>query len=376
MNGVFIRGQIFAVLFALVSSVISSVGLAEGVQDLKIYTGSGAYKISQTKAFFEPFEKTTGTKIEVFSEHNGLDLLKNWFGQSSAHGDVINLTSYEAEQACDKGWLVSFQEQDIAPGADGSPIMKDFLGNSLMDCAVPNVAWSALMVVKHTKFDKQKPRSWADFFNAKKFAGQRSLKKSARFTLEMALLADGVAPSQIYDELATIKGQKRAFGKLDTIKDLIVWWETGQQAIDNLGLKDVSMGTSTNGRLFNAMIADGLDVTLVWQGQIYDYDYWGIPLKTAHRDQAMAFVKFATTPEQLAAQSSWMPYGPMRASALKFVKEHEIGKMHMAPYLTTTKAHFRKALKFEESWWRSEAGQEVEKRFESWLNGSVSWPEE
>ncbi len=376
MNGVFSRGQIFAVLVVLFSSAISSVSSAEGAQDLKIYTGSGAYKVSQTKAFFEPFEKTTGTKIEVFSESNGLDLLKNWFGQSSAQGDVINLTSYEAEQACDKGWLVSFQEQDIAPGADGTPIMKDFLGNSLMDCAVPNVAWSALMVVKHTKFNKQKPRSWADFFNAKKFSGQRSLKKSARYTLEMALLADGVAPSQIYDELSTVKGQKRAFAKLDMIKDSIVWWETGKQAIDNLGLKDVSMGMSTNGRLFNAMIADGLDVTLVWQGQIYDYDYWGIPLKTAHRDQAMAFVKFATAPEQLAAQSSWMPYGPMRASALKYVREHEIGKMHMAPYLTTTKAHFRKALKFNESWWRSEDGQQVEKRFADWLNGTVSWPEE
>ncbi len=372
MNGVFFRGQVFAVFCVL----FSSVGLAEDTQDLKIYTSSGAYKISQTKAFFEPFEKTTGTKIEVVSDANGLDLLKTWVSQSSSEGDVINLTSYEAEQACDKGLLVSFQEQDIAPGADGSPIMKDFLGNSLMDCAVPNVAWSALMVVKHTKFEKQKPRSWADFFNAKKFSGQRSLKKSARFTLEMALLADGVAPSQIYDELSTVKGQKRAFGKLDIIKDLIVWWETGQQAIDNLALEDVSMGTSTNGRLFNTIIADGLDVTLVWQGQIYDYDYWGIPLKTAHRDQAMAFVKFATAPEQLAAQSSWMPYGPMRASALKFVKEHEIGKMHMAPYLTTTKAHFRKALKFEERWWRSKAGQEVEKRFEEWVNGSISWPEE
>ena len=35
--------------------------------------------------------------------------------------------------------------------------------------------------------------------------------------------------SQVYDVLATEEGVARAFAKLDTIKDDIVWWEAGAQ---------------------------------------------------------------------------------------------------------------------------------------------------
>lgn len=351
----------------------SAVTVAELGASLKIYTGSGAYKISQTKAFFQPFETNTGTKIEVLSEEPILDLLKGWRSKAKAGADVINLSSYEADVACDAGYLIALTETDIAPGANGERIDQDFLDNSLRDCAVPTVAWSALMVVKQTKFAKQKPRGWADFFNVKKFKGKRSMRKSAQHSLEIALLSTGVPANEIYELLESVKGQKQAFAQLDKIKDEIVWWKKSAASITNLNSDDVSMGMAFNGRLFHAMIADGLDVTLVWQGQIYDFDYWGIPLNSVNQDRALAFVKFATSPQQLAAQSNWMPYGPMRASSLKFVKEHSIGKMHMAPYLPTTKAHFRKALKFNEGWWRSQKGQLLEKRFADWLKGTLSF---
>jgi len=375
MRGTYPQLLAIAALSILFVGGINTVTYADLGANLKIFTGSGAYKISQTEAFFKPFEKQTGTKIEVRSGPNPLELLKNWNKDIKAKGDVINLTSYEAQEACDAGYLMTFNAQDISLDAKETPITQDFLANSLFDCAIPTVAWSALMVVKQSKFKKAKPRVWADFFNPKKFSGKRSLKKSAQHTLEMAIMADGVPANEVYEVLSTIEGQKRAFAQLDKIKDLITWWETGDQSIKNLSQDDVSIGTAYNGRLFNAMIGDGLDVTLVWQGQIYDYDYWGIPHNTPHRDQAVAFVKFATSPQQLAAQSSWMPYGPMRTSSLSFVKEHSIGKMHMAPYLPTTKAHFIKALKFQERWWRSNDGLEAQKRFTNWLQGSLVWPD-
>ena len=40
------------------------------------------------------------------------------------------------------------------------------------------------------------PKSWADFWDVKKFPGTRGLRRSAKYTLEIALLADGVAPGE------------------------------------------------------------------------------------------------------------------------------------------------------------------------------------
>lgn len=373
MGGINFRVAAYTLFGSLFLGGFTSMANAQDEASLKIFTGSGAYKISQTKAFFLPFETKTGIKVISESKTEILDLLKEWNDLTNSEADVVNLSSYEAEQACDAGHLLTFNETDIAPGANGESIAKDFLDHSLMDCAVPSVAWSALLVVKHSKFAKKKPRVWADFFNLKKFKGKRSMKKSAQHSLEMALLSLGVPASDVYETLETKVGQKRAFAQLDKIKDNIVWWENSSDAIANLNLEDVSMGLAYNGRLFHSIIADGLDVTLVWQGQMYDYDYWAIPSNTANRDEAMAFVKFATAPKQLAAQSNWIAYGPMRASSLSFVKEHSIAKMHMAPYLPTTKAHFKKALKFNESWWRTDVGQAVEKQFADWLDGSLKF---
>ncbi|GAA6211660.1 ABC transporter substrate-binding protein [Hyphomicrobiales bacterium 4NK60-0047b] len=354
----------------------SSQSYAETSPQLKISTWAGAYKISQEKAFFGPFSTKTGTKIAVSTHKKPLDLLKQWKESESQSHDLIDLSSFEAEQACDAGYLLSLNEEEIAKGANGERIEKDFMSNSLIDCAVPSVAWSALMVVKNGAFKKKKPRSWADFFNLKRFPGKRSMKKSARYSLETALLAGGVKAEDLYYNLGTIAGQKRAFKKLTSLKDNIVWWETSNDAINNLKMSDTVMGLAFNGRLFNSIIGDGLDVTLIWQGQLYDLDYWAIPSNAKNRPGALAFINFATAPKQLAEQSKWMPYGPMRVSSLKFIGKHNIANIHMAPYLPTTKAHFQRAIKFNEGFWESSKGKELEDRFKAWLDGSLSWPEQ
>ncbi len=369
-------------LFALLASfcvslllVFASPSFAEPSSQLKVSTFGGAYKASQEKAFFAPFTEKTGTKIDVSTHKKPLQLLKNWKENSNKSSDLIDLSSYEAEQACDAGYLISLDESEISKGPNGLSIQADFMSNSLIDCAVPSVAWSALMVVRNGTFKKKKPRNWIDFFNIKRFPGKRSMKKTARYSLETALLAAGVKADDLYFQLSTINGQKRAFKKLSSLKDNIIWWETSKDAIANLKNEDVVMGLAFNGRLFNSIIGDGLDVTLIWQEQLYDLDYWAIPSNTNNRSAALEFINFATSSKQLAEQSKWMPYGPMRQSSLKYIGKHDIANIHMAPYLPTTKAHFRKAIKFNESFWHSAKGKELEERFKNWLDGSLTWPE-
>jgi len=86
----------------------------------------------------------------------------------------------------------------------------------------------------------------ADFFNTKKFPGKRGLRKSPKANLEMALVADGVAAADVYDVLATSEGVDRAFAKLDSIKDSVVWWESGAQPPQLVGAynsdPDLEMG--------------------------------------------------------------------------------------------------------------------------------------
>ena len=52
-------------------------------------------------------------------------------------------------------------------------------------------------------FTKAAPSQVANLLDIKRFPGKRALPNSARRTLEIALLADGVEPANVYTELAT-----------------------------------------------------------------------------------------------------------------------------------------------------------------------------
>ena len=88
--------------------------------------------------------------------------------------------------------------------------------------------------------------------------------------LEFALLADGVPSEQVYEVLSTQEGLDRAFRKLDTIKDQVVWWEAGAQAPQLLADGEVAMSTAYNGRIFNAQVLENQPFVIVWDGQILD----------------------------------------------------------------------------------------------------------
>ena len=82
------------------------------------------------------------------------------------------------------------------------------------------------------------PKTWADLFDAEKFPGKRTFYKwSAPGVIEAALLADGVAPDKLYP-----LDLDRAFKKLDTIKDDIIWWIGGAQSQQLLASAEAPFG--------------------------------------------------------------------------------------------------------------------------------------
>lgn len=72
--------------------------------------------------------------------------------------------------------------------------------------------------------------SWSDFWNIARHPGKRALPLSPRLTMEVALLADGVKPHDIYHELATDEGVSRALKKLDQIRPYLTWWRDARDA--------------------------------------------------------------------------------------------------------------------------------------------------
>ncbi len=118
--------------------------------------------------------------------------------------------------------------------------------------------------------------------------------------LEFALLADGVAKERVYEVLSTQEGLDRAFRKLDTIKDEVVWWEAGAQPPQLLADGEVVMSTAWNGRIFNAQVLEGQPFVIVWDGQIMDRGQLVVVADTPKLDDALRFVRHAARSESMA----------------------------------------------------------------------------
>jgi putative spermidine/putrescine transport system substrate-binding protein len=210
------------------------------------------------------------------------------------------------------------------------------------------------------------PTSINDVFDLEKYPGKRSLEKRAVNNMEWALLADGVPSDEVYDVLSTDAGVKRAFAKLDTIKDSVVWWEKGAQTPQLLADGEIVMGSTYNGRLFSLIVEEKQPVAMMWDWQVYDLDGWVVPKGTKNKAEVMKYLKFATDTQRLADQSKYISYGPARASSAPLVGKHAALGIDMGPHMPTAPANAKNTLLYNIEFW-ADNNDDLNEKFYAWL---------
>ncbi len=331
---------------------------------LKIGTWAGAYGQAQERALFRPFVERHGYQIESVAYDGDYQALEAQ--ADDPKWSLVDLNGDAMKRACEEDRLEKLDTDVVEAAPDGTPLSQDFLPGAIHPCGIGSVAWSAVIVYDNRIATT--PASIEDVFDTVKIPGKRLFPKQPRYSLELALMADGVAPDQVYAVLQTPEGQDRAFAKLSSIKDDIVWWEKPSEVFGRIADKDAVMGLGFNGRAFMAIMAAKQPLEILWDRQIYSYDYWAIPRGAPFQQAAKAFIRFATSPGPLAEQARWIPYGPARRSAAAQVGEHPELRLDMKPYLPTSEQNFVQALNFDGAFWRANEAA-LEERFAVWIEG-------
>lgn len=342
---------------------------------LSVATWGGAYEQSQEIAYFEPFAKETGTSIATQIYDGSLAKIKALIGGDSSPVDVVDLSSSALGSLCNDGLLETIEASSLGAAPSGESAEQDFFSGGLSSCGVASVAWSTAIAFDRKAFTKAQPTQIADLLDLKRFPGKRALPNGPRYTLELALLADGVDPAEVYNQLATPEGVDRAFKALDKIKNDTFWWDSAQEPISWLLEKKAVMAAGYSGRIFRAAVGDSKRFGVIWDGQVYDLDLWAIPKGAKNKDGAKRFIVFASDPARLAAQAELIAYGPMRKSALQLVGKNPVINVAMKDFLPTSPDNFKKALRFDDAWW-STHGEELTKRFQDWRGPGDGKPHE
>jgi putative spermidine/putrescine transport system substrate-binding protein len=352
---------------ALITSAVSAAVIAGSVQAASITAVSwgGAYTKSQVEAYHKPWAAATGNTIVSEDYSGGLAEVKAQVEAGNVTWNLVDVELSDAVRGCDEGLFESIDASILPDGADGSSAADDFLPGTVTDCAVGNIVWSTIVAYDGSKMSGV--ATMADFFDTAKFPGKRGLRKGPKPNLEMALMADGVPAKYVYALLNTDAGIQMAFDKLDTIRDSVIWWEAGAQPPQLLADGEVAMTTAYNGRIFNAVAAEGKPFEIMWDGQVWDLDLWVIPKGAPNMAETLDFLKFSTGTQALADQASWISYGPVRKSSAALVGSyHNQPDLDMAGHMPTAPENFGNALQNNFEFWADNQDQ-LNERFNAWL---------
>jgi putative spermidine/putrescine transport system substrate-binding protein len=333
---------------------------------LTVTTWPGFYGRAQETALMRPYANSHRVDVHIALYDGGLTGLRRAVASRAYGGDVIDFELPDAIEACDAGLLEPIDQGKLPPGADGAAAGRDFVPGALGRCWVGNVVYSRL--IAYAPGAGPAPRSVADFFDLAKFPGRRALARgSAKYNLELALLADGAKPGEVYALLATDAGVARALHKLDSIRNAILWYDGTDEAPALVESGQARFALLPNNAIYDAA-THHKRLTALWDGQLYEFDVFGVPKGDPRRDRAMDFIRFATGSAPLAAMAGWVPYGPARRSSLALVGKNPDLGIAMRPFLPTEPAHFRTAFAVDDAWWQAH-DTAIEMRWQDWLAG-------
>ena len=329
---------------------IAATAALPAMAQLTVVNFGGANGAAQRKAYVEPYEKSTGNKVTVV-EYNGEQAkIKAMVEAKKVSWDVVEVESPDVNRGCDEGLFEKMDWSKLGNKADFQPA-------AVHECGVGAFVWSTVMAYNADKL-KTAPTSWADFWDVKKFPGKRGMRKGPRYNLEFALMADGVAPADVYKVLATKDGQERAFRKMTELKPQIQFWEAGAQPPQFLVAGDVVMTTAFNGRI-DAAQREGKNLAISWTGGIYDLDFWVIPKGAPNKEAGMKFIAMASSADEQSDYARLISYGPTNNKALSKLDARVQG------LLPTSASNSKSSVQFNIRFW-ADQGEALEKRFAAW----------
>ena len=343
------KNTAYFIVAAIIVAIVVGVFLenqngASKQKSLTIVSFGGAYQAAQRKAYMEPYSQQSGTQI-VEGEYNGeYGVISQRSTSTKGSWDVVSVESAPALRGQQEGIFAPIPKRVY----DGLPIIDAARRTS----AAGHLLFSTILGYRMDL--KEKPTSWKDFWDLEHYPGKRGLRNNPRGTLEIALVADGISPNDLYP-----LDVERALSKLDTIREDIVFWESGAQPIQLLANEAVVMTSVYNGRIWDAKVNEKLPFGWILSGGLLEVEYWVVPKNSDNKEKAFDFIRFSLQSGAQAEFANIIAYIPTNSSAMSAVS----ADIKMA--MPDTQASGDQVI-VNAQWWSANQ-EKVSARWEAWL---------
>ena len=306
----------------------------------------GAFSEAFKAAFLDPFAKETGIETVVAGPPDFAKIRAMVRTRSVEWDLVVPLPIWQAVGEKDGLWEPV--DYSIVDMTNVVPVAKRE-GGVGFDIISGGICW---LETRNGGAGKH-PETFTEFFNFEAIPGRRGLRPREFETLELALLADGVPPSQIYP-----LDVERAFRVLTRVKPRISHWiEATQQTISLVQQNECDFTYTYNGRVFAAR-QGGIPMGFSLKQNINSMDYLCIIKGSKNKDAAMRFLAYMMRPERQADFASRTAYACTNTKALALLSP---AVKEFLPKLDNPNSIY-----IDLEFWR-DRHVEIEKRFKEWL---------
>jgi len=343
------RGFMKTALYATVS--VSAIGAMAGKayaaadlsgREMVFASWGGSYQGAQEAAYCNPFMKSSGATVIQDGPMSG-SKLRTMVEAGAPVWDVVDVTDtflFANEE------LFEDLDFDIV---DASALDQSYVHPKGIGCIV----WSYNIGFNTDVVGDDAPQSWADVFDVAKYPGKRALRDRVYPMMEIALMADGVAAEDLYP-----LDVDRAFAKLDTIKDDVIWYSSNSVSQQLFVDGEVGVGVILNGRAFDVN-QKGAPVDISWNQNIRSIDYLVIPKGAPNAEVAQHFMTATADADNQALMANTLAYAPVNPAAFADVKPEVL------PWLATSEENQAKGFLIRADYWRDNLA-ELTERWNEW----------
>jgi putative spermidine/putrescine transport system substrate-binding protein len=338
------RGSLAVAVAAALSAAACGGGGGGDGDTITFVSWGGAYQDAQTAAYLDDYEAETGVTVRQDGPTDYARII-SMVEAGEVTWDVVDIEG---------NFGIGDSTQYLEP-IDYSVVPGDEILEGLADEYRVGMIQYATVLGYNTEAFAEPPSGWADFFDPVAFPGTRSLPASATsYVFEIALLADGVAPEDLYP-----LDLDRAITVLDRVKDDAIYWETGAQAAQQMADGEAVLGLIWNGRI-QTVIDEGAPLAIQWNEHLAHADYLAVPKGSPNTEAAMELIAFMLSAERNHRISDHIAYAPVNTRTFDLVNPE------MAPLLPTYGDRPETGVRPDDEWWDANRDTLIE-AYNNWL---------
>lgn len=261
--------------------------------DITVAVFAGRMGGALKKQIVTPFREKSKSDVAEDDRDWGIGVVRTRVDAGGNTWDVVTAEDIEVLQGCEEGTFAPLDKSKL------SKLSKYEVEVADGSCGLPMAIYTMTLSYNTAKTTK-KPETWAHFWDAETWPGMRSMYRTPRDSMEIALMADGVAKDDVYKVLGTSEGVDRAFKKLDELKNNIVWYTNAGQARQMLASGETIMSATYTAGLLSMNKYEQTTFGVSSDGSIRHTDYWAVVNNRSNDDNIYKFLNYATEPKPQA----------------------------------------------------------------------------